>query len=420
VAVKIRILGAATRAMQRTGFLKLIAAQAVKIETTNLESLGKQCVQTVLKRVKLMPPYGESLREYVRIRLFDKVYHDLRKTVLGDQDQALPVSFELQDLYLSDATIPSTVGKLVEADWHRYPYLATALDLIKPGTYSILTRSLVLLAVTTKEEIAAFDQYDPNHNPLKITPEQSALLLYCFIDNDAEIIYRLFNALLLFKDETFDERMAGDLLPEIIRKSTISFRNAALPIEDRERLQVLEKIAVNIAEGKGKPYTGGGPRETFIRARLEPYCDLGLLAKPDRHRFLYRVTPQLKGLLTNWPDLDATDDFLESRFFTTVGGLNHVRMSEATDEEAKAALLAAGQSLKSSLGYSPITDVGLLAGIRLLFQKKRVLELARTRNLLRTWQKEAPTVVRFTVDRMGTLAYVKFIQEPKTGAVNGS
>jgi len=124
--------------------------------------------------------------------------------------------------------------------------------------------------------------------------------------------------------------------------------------------------------------------------------------------------------MTNWYGLDATDDFLETRFFTTVGGLNKLKVREATDDEAKAAMLAAGQTLKSTLGYSPITDVGLLAGIRLLFQQKRILELSRTRTLLRAWQKEAPTLVRFTVDRMGALAYVKFIPGPPPRAEKGA
>lgn len=401
--------------MQRAGFLKLLAAQTSRVETSNLEALGKQCVQLLLKRVRVTPPYSESLREYVRFRLKDKVYHDTRKAVLNDDGRVAPVALELQDLYLSDTKLESNVGKLVEADWRRYPYLATNLDLIKPGTYSILTRALALLAVTPKEELAAFDQYDPKHNPVQISAEQAAILLYCFIDNDAEIIYRLFHALMASRVDTFDERTAGDLLPEIIRESTKSFRNAALPIEDRERLGVLEKVAGNIAEWKGKPYTGSGSREEFIRVRLEPYCDLGLLSKPERHRFSYNVTPGLHKLMTSWKGLDATDDFLETRYFAMLGGLNRLRVREATDEDAKKALLAAGQSLKSTLGYSPITDVGLLAGVRLLFQQKRVLELSRTRTILRAWQKDAPNVVRFTVDRMGTLAYVKFI--PVTSSV---
>lgn len=404
--------------MQRVGFLKLLCAQTARTETSNLATVGKQFVEKLLARVRIMPPFNESLREYVRVRLMDKVYHDLRKAVLNTAAGDSPVSLELQDLYLSDPTLTSATGKLVEEDWRRYPYLGTCLDLIKPGTYSVMTRALVLLDVTPKEEIAAFDRYDEKHNPLRISPEQAAVLLFCFIDNDAEVIYRLFDALKNVKVESFDERVAGDMLPQIIRQSVNSFRNASLPVEDRERLGVLEKVAGSIAEWKDKSYSGGGAREEFIRVRLEPYCDLGLLSKPDKHRFVYCVTPALQKLMTAWHDLEATDDFLERRFFTTVAGLHQLKVPEATDEQAKKALMNAGQTLKSALGYSPITDTGLLAGIRLLFQQKCVLELSRTRTLLRAWQKEAPNLVRFTVDRMGTLAYVKFLEATSPSSVN--
>ena len=412
MSVKIRILGSANRTMQRAGFLKLLCAQTARVETSNIDTVGKQFVQTLLKRVRLTPPYSESLREYVRLRLTDRVYHDLRKAVLNSSATANAVSLEMQDLYLADSTLASSTGKLVDADWRRYPYLATALDFIKLGTYSIMTRALVLLAVTPKEEIAAFNTHDEGHNPLRISPEQASVLLYCFIDNDAEIIYRLFHTLIDLKDKSFDERTAGDFLPQIIRESANSFRNASLPVEDRERLGMLEKVAGSIADWKGKPYTGSGSREEFIRVRLEPYCDLGLFTKPDKHRFAYRVTPALRTLITNWHDLKATDDFLEQRFFTTLAGLHRLKARKAKDDEVKKALLDAGQTLKSTLGYSPITDVGLLAGIRLLFKQKRILELSWTRTFLRTWQKEEPNLVRFTVDRMGALTYVKFLQVP--------
>jgi hypothetical protein len=403
-------LGAANRTMQRVGFLKLLCAQTARVETSNIDSVGKHFIEALLKRVRLTPPFDGAIRDYVRVRLTDRVYQDLRKTVLDGASTTNGIFMELQDLYLADSTLVSSTGKLVEADWRRYPYLGTALDLIKLGTYSIMTRALVLLAVTPKEEIKAFDTYDENHNPLLVSPEQAAVLLYCFVDNDAEIIHRLFHMLLETKADTFDERMAGDSLPRIIRDSVNSFRNAALPVEDRERISMLEKVANKIEEWKGKPYTGGGSRDENIRVRLEPYCDLGLFTKPDRHRFVYRITPALRILMTNWGDVESTDDFLETRFFSTMGRLRKMRVREATDEEAKKALLDAGRTLKSTLGYSPITDVGLLAGIRLLFQQKRSLELSQARSLLRAWQKEEPNVVRFTVDRMGALAYVKFLE----------
>ena len=83
MSVKIRILGSANRTMQRAGFLKLLCAQTARVETSNIDTLGKQFVQTLLKRVRLTPPYSESLRDYVRVRLTDRVYHDLRKAVLN-------------------------------------------------------------------------------------------------------------------------------------------------------------------------------------------------------------------------------------------------------------------------------------------------------------------------------------------------
>jgi hypothetical protein len=273
-----------------------------------------------------------------------------------------------------------------------------------------MTRALVLLAATPKEEIAAFGAYNKDINPLRVSPEQAAVLLYCFIDNDAEIIHRLFHGLLEVRESAFDERKAGDMLPQVIRASVNSFRAAALPGDDRERLSALDKTARSIEEWKGKPYTGSGAREEFIRVRLEPYCDLGLFTKLDKHRFAYRCAPALRTLMSSWPDLESTDDFLETRYFSTLAGMYRYKVQEAADDEGRQALVEAGQQLKSTLSYSPITDTGLLAGIHLLFRHKRILELSRTRTLLRAWQKEAPNVVRFTVDRMGALAYVKFVQ----------
>ena len=91
----------------------------------------------------------------------------------------------------------------------------------------------------------------------------------------------------------------------------------------------------------------------------------------------------------------------------------------ADDTEAVQALVEAGKALKSNLGYSPITDVGLLAGIRLLTEQGRLLELGRTTELLKSLQKHDPEFVRFTVDRMGVMAYVKFLK-PEPLSVGGA
>ena len=183
--VKIRILSSANKTMQRLGYLKFMAQDAARTETSNVAALGQHVTAAATKRIKVSPPFSPSLLDYVRIRLFDRVYSELRKSILEPKSSA-PVGIELQDLYLSDRAIPSTTGKLsAEGDSRHYPYFATALDLIKPGTWSVMTRSLLLIALTPKEQLAAFESYSPQANPFLLSKEQQALLLYCFLDNDA-------------------------------------------------------------------------------------------------------------------------------------------------------------------------------------------------------------------------------------------
>ena len=325
-------------------------------------------------------------------------------------ENAAPVNVELQDVYLADRSLPSSTGKLVETNWRRYPYLGTSLELVKKGTYSALTRSLVLLAVTPMEEIAAFRHLNREHNPLRISGSQAAVFLYCLLDNDAEVFLPVLRSLVKYHEEVFDERTAGDLLPDILRDVAITHSKRSLPAADRERLSVLAKIATNVARWRGKPYTGSGAREEAIRVRLEPYCDLAVFSKPAREKYGYRVTKAARILLDHSDEFANTDRFLQEGFFSAFAASREIEVRPASDEEAINALTRAGGALKSSLGYTPITDVGLLAGTRLLFKQGRVLELNRTVDLLKELQKQDPMFVRFTVDRMGSLAYVKFVK----------
>jgi hypothetical protein len=410
MAGRIRVLDAATRTMQRLGYLKALCAIVNESETSNLSSLGKRLIERVTKRIKLSPPYDEQIRDYVRLRLTDGAYRNLRKNVLNGANDA-QVSLEIQDLYLADNSLPSRTGKLVEADWRSYPYLGTSLELIKKGTYSALTRSFVLLAVTPREEFAAFLDLDRDSNPLRISDAQAIILLYCLVDNDAEVILPFFQKVISLPERSFDERSAGDLLPDILRSIVKSHQNKAITGDERNRLSLLTKTAATVEKWKGKAYTGGGAREITVRVRLEPYCDLGFLTKPNIDRYEYQVPDALRIMVDRWQDLANTDRFLQDQFFNTFAACRNLRTRDADEAEAIEALVQAGQSLKSSLGYSPIMDVGLLAGVRLLTEKGLLLELGRTVELLKALQKQDPHFVRFTVDRMGTLAYVKFLKE---------
>jgi hypothetical protein len=393
--------------MQRLGFLKAVCALVNETETSNLESLGRRLIARVTQRIKLAPPFAESLQEYARTRLTDGAYRGLRKTILDNSGSA---GVELQDIYLADKGIPSSTGKLVETNWRRYPYLGTSLELVKRGTYSPMTRSLVLLALTPKEELTAFGELDREHNPLGIRDGQAIVFLYCLLDNDAEVAVPLLQALSKLGDGVFDERHAGDLLPGILRVVVVTHGKKSLTAEEKDRIAALGKIATNVENWKGKTYTGSGAREEAVRVRLEPYCDLGLLAKPTREKYDYRFTEAARTLLNRCGDCWEIEKFLQQGFFAAFAACRRIDAKEASEAEATEALAKAGETLKSSLGYTPITDVGLLAGARLLTERRRILELGRTVELLKSLQKQDPDFVRFTVDRMGALAYVKFLK----------
>lgn len=410
MAGRIRVLDSATRTMQRLGYLKVLCAIVNETETSNLTSLGKRLIERVTKRFKLTPPFDEQIRDYVKMRLTDRAYRDLRKTVLDGANSA-QVALEAQDIYLSDTGLPSRTGKLVEADWRSYPYLGTSLELIKKGTYSALTRSLVLLAVTPKEELAAFVELDREHNPLRISTAQAMILFYCLVDNDAEVIQPFFKQLISLSENRFDERTAGDLLPEILRTIVKNHQAKGLTGDERSRLALLTKTAATVENWRGKAYTGGGAREITVRVRLEPFCDLGFLGKPNIDRYEYQTTEAMRILVDRWQDPADTDNFLQENFFHTFSACRNIDAADADEDSALSALVRAGQDLKSSLGYSPITDVGLLAGARLLAERSLLLELGRTIEILKAVQRRDPGFVRFTVNRMGVLAYVKFLKE---------
>jgi len=173
---------------------------------------------------------------------------------------------------------------------------------------------------------------------------------------------------------------------------------------------MLGKIATNVAKWKGKAYTGSGAREEAIRVRLEPYCDLGLLRKPNREKFEYEPTDSARALMSHYGRAADIDAFLQNGFFEAIAASRGIKARPANDHEAIKALADAGHALKSTLGYTPLNDVGLLAGTRLLIEGHCILELGRTVELLKALQKQDPNFVRFTVDRMGMLAYVKFLK----------
>jgi hypothetical protein len=370
---------------------------------------------------KIRVSLTEERVEYIKIRLSDRVYESLKSHAKQFKKNGLPIEIqmEIQDVYLSDSTLPSQVGKLVKGDWKKYPSFGINLGLIREGTYSINTRSLSLLHFIPEEELHAFQKYLPNHNPFHISIKQGLLFLYSLIENDGEIVIPLFNALLKSKPEGFNDREAGNLLPEIYKTVIARHRKRSLPVEARERLEVLEKSAESIAILRAREgYSGGGAREEASRPRLEPYVDIGLFQKHQKMKYEYAFTEIGRcwaGEFDGHEDSAAIEDFLMHRFFHTAAQAWQVQARElSTPDEIVPYLQRAAKVISSQSSYAPIEELALVGGIWALTDDHSILEPGVAREALIAYQKTNPYKVRFTVDRSGVLAHARFMNDAST------
>ena len=405
------MLDSAKRPMQRLGFLTYLVSRCAILETSNIETLGHDLTDTVTRqlRVGLTP----DLADYVRRRLTDRTYHQLREQVAAwEQGKTIEQFFiEIQDLYLSDPKLPSRTGKLVSEDWRKYPYWGINLGLLRAGTWSAFERGLALLRLTPKAQLQAFREYQPEANPLILSPDQRLLLLYCLLENDGDVLKQLYPR--LTELESFSDREAGDLLPGILRAIGQRFWNQSLPVEERDKLDRLLKIAESIEKWRGRAYSGGGANIEAITPRVEPFTDLGFLGKEDPYRYEYQPSPAGRAFFAALGPNANVEAFLETAFFETwVAAFGPEDARPAKEDEMRAALVRAWNEIRSPLGYAPIKDVALLAGIRSVTETGVRFEIAAARQHLRDWQKESPTSVRFGVDRDGKMAHVRLLEAP--------
>jgi len=406
--------------MQRLGYLKYLVHLAFSRETSDFETLGKELTRAVTCHVTV--PMSPEVVEYIRKRLTDSAYDQLKKKLARNaSEQPSSISLEVQDVYLAFPILPSQTGKLVLADWRRYTLLGTQLGFLRQGTYSALVRGVSLLRLCSEPELKAFTAYNPEQNPFVISTPQALLLLYSLIENDGDTIRLLYRHLLARESEAFSDREAGDYLPDVYREIERAERRRNLPIEEREKLGKLLRMADNIEKWRGRSYTGSGALIEAITARLEPYVDLGLLRKPDPVHYEYAFTDRGRAFFSNLVNSQDIADFLQNRFFSVSAPLfrKQARHRKHPPSIAKA-LYKSWTELKSGLGYAPITELCLFAVSKSVSETGIYFEVAESFAALRSYQKEHPDCVRFTVNRMGKLAHVKFLKEPSDARSKGA
>lgn len=415
----IRALESTQRPMQRLGFLKRLIRRVASLNTSSLDNLGHDLIETVTRKVSV--PLDAARADYIKQRLKDAAYRTLKAQTAawlkaGDEQEPPVAAMELQDLYLADPTLPSRVGKLVKNDWRKYPPLGVAIGLIRSGTFSLNTRGLSLLHFTPEAESEAFLSYKPDTNPFCLSRPQALLLLYSLLANDGEVVTPLWTKLAIELPSGFTDRDAGDYLPEIYRAIVLRHRKRMISADEREQLLLLEKSAESISRWRDAERYVGGAREEASRPRVEPYADIGLLAKPDPFKYEYTFSlaglayiEALKGIETS----EAIEEFLKRQFFSVCAKAWAIDARVVTaPEDIVPHLYRASKAIQSPGGYAPIEELALVAGIEALLDHGQIIEPAITREAIITYQKANPYQVRFSVNRLGVLAHARFLEAP--------
>jgi len=401
--------------MQRLGFLKPLVWRASQSATNNLSTLGKGLIASVSQKVSVI--LTPKVQEYIRSALTDSIYKNIRINAskhIEDISDKLQVQIELQDFYLANADLLSRRGKLINDDWNKYPYLALNLGLLRKGTYSLLVRGLAFLSLVSDDEKKAFVKsgtppFNEEPNPFQLTISQKLLLIFSFIEGDGDVLKLLYEKILA-TSEPIADREAGGYLPEIYRTIVKEYREKVRSGDDLLRIQRLLDTADKIERWKKTKPTGS--KDILIHSitpRLEPFVDLGLLSKPDPFAYRYLVTDATRTFFEPLINAGSIDYFLHHSFFESASKAFNLNAEHRTDRETiLPAIQKAYVILKSPLGYVPILEVTLLAGIHSIIESGYYFEISEATDMLKALQKERPELVRFNVDRWGALTFVKF------------
>ena len=407
--VFIRMLENPRKCMQRIGFLKWLVQASSRTATSNISTLG-ECLITALSTkvsIRINPDLVKYVKTALRSRVHRGVYGKIRELEDGMTVQSL--SLELQDGYLSASELPSRRGRLAKDEKQEYPSFALGLGLIRKGTYSLLVRGRSFLSLTPENEIAAFKEYDPESNPLRLSSQQKLLLAHCLIESDGHLLRGLYSSL-MSQNGTFSDLEASGLLPGIFETILKKSKSRVRSGDDLKRIQRIEGTIKKLKEALRKPSIGGGGiRLETIAPRLEPFVDLGLLHKEDPFAYRYSTNTATDKFFRPLIESTSVDEYLSNRFFDAANEAMDLKGKKRADKTVVLpAIQRSYDTIKSPLGYAPIREVSLLAGIETLVDNGTYFELSESLEVLKTLQKENPNLVTFSVDRLGKLANVKF------------
>lgn len=386
---KLRWMDYARRSMQRLGFLKWLLNLASSSHNQTLESLTRAFYAEVTARVPVDIERREGFYEYVRLQHLHRRY---------EQGTA---SAEIQDILLSDSSLPSRSGAItgeLERKGYRHsvyveiPTWAARLHILRDRNYTLTDRGRVLQLAGSLQ--LANESGNPKTNPLCLNLSERYVLLFCLLDVDGDLLAGMYKRLIGLG--SFNRSDAGEMAAAALE----DLRGTRLKnVTGGPMQQVRTKLDRTLEAMKKQSGGGLGPRESIATPRTEPLVDCGILAKPNPEKYEYSFTNWGKSFLKALVSAQSISDFLDSQLSSAMlplTGQSLKKTPQLSDIEQPY------MQLKAGIGYVSLQELGLLTVAHALSSPdKNLFEIKAVEEILRDAATHSDRQVRFAMGGMG-------------------
>ena len=390
----IRWLDYARRSWQRLGHLKIICSISSPSYGMNLEGITARFQSRITASKVIAQEHRQQILEYVNSHR-SKQY----KTRAGDLD-----SCELQQYYLSDPRLPSQSGALtgklravdyLHTEYVEMPAWAVRLGLLRKGNYTLTERGKVLLAIQSSgDDLPSYQK--PGENPYLLTPSEKYFFFYCLLDVDGDVVKRLYKRLILHTGPFSKSDVSGNMIESLEelkdemkrRRLNLTYRSIGTQMND-----TIEAL-------KNKS-------DQAVVPRLEPFVDCGLIRRSGRQNLIYETTDNTHLFIDNLNRSSSIDEFLNESLAVNTAGLLGLKYAKNV-ELVPRYMTRSYTRLKSGIGYCSIRDLALLAVAYSIGDGSGIFEIGDVQRTILDFSRKYGTSVRFTKDRQGNVALVKF------------
>jgi len=395
----VRWLEYTRRSWKRLGHLKFICSISSPSYGMNLEGITARFQSRITASKVITQEHRQQISEYINSHRSNQY-----KMRAEDLDPC-----ELQQYYLSDPRLPSQSGALtgksravdyLHTEYVEIPAWAVRLGLLRKGNYTLTERGKVLLAIQPSGN-DIFDSEKPDENPYLLTPSEKYFFFYCLLDVDGDLIKKLYKRLILHIGPFSNSKASGYVINDYMIKSLVELKDEI----KRRRLNITYgSIATQI---NNTIEAIRNKSDQAVVPRLEPLVDCGLIRRSSQQNIEYETTSNTRLFIENLNRSSSVDEFLNESLAVNTADLLGLKYTKNL-ELVPRYMTRSYTRLKSGIGYCSIRDLALLAVAYSIGDGSGTFEVGDVQRTILDFARKYGTSVRFTKDRQGNVALVKF------------